>query len=110
VLAADLVRELRYDKDGCFWVDDSKGNNVVLLGNATKGTNRYGAKDAKDLEFVKAIIRRSPRRARSRASGPCATRSPSSGPAAAPSPGGRAVKRLAIAPVKSSADADFEEF
>ena len=31
-LAADLVRELRYDKTGYFWIDDAKGNNIVLLG------------------------------------------------------------------------------
>lgn len=30
-LAADKVRELRYGKDGYFWVDQSDGVNVVLL-------------------------------------------------------------------------------
>jgi methyl-accepting chemotaxis protein len=50
MLAADLVRELRYDKESYFWVDDSKGNK-------TEGTKRYGAKDAKGFEFIKAIIK-----------------------------------------------------
>ena len=41
-LAADKVRELRYGKDGYFWVDQSDGVNVVLLGNEVEGTNRIG--------------------------------------------------------------------
>ena len=44
-LAADKVRELRYGKDGYFWVDQSDGVNVVLLGNEVEGTNRIGTKD-----------------------------------------------------------------
>ncbi len=51
-----LVRDLRYDKEGYFWADDSKGNNVVLLGNATEGTNRYEAKDTKGYAYVKSFI------------------------------------------------------
>jgi methyl-accepting chemotaxis protein len=27
-LAAGIVREMRYDKEGYFWVDDAKGNNI----------------------------------------------------------------------------------
>ena len=46
-LAADKVRELRYGKDGYFWVDQSDGVNVVLLGNEVEGTNRIGTKDVK---------------------------------------------------------------
>lgn len=45
-LGADLVRDLRYGKDGYFWVDTYDGTNVVLLGSATEGTNRMETKDA----------------------------------------------------------------
>jgi methyl-accepting chemotaxis protein len=56
-LAADLVRELRYDKEGYFWIDDDKGNNIVLLGNKTEGTNRLEAKDTKGFQYVKSFIK-----------------------------------------------------
>ncbi len=56
-LAADLVRELRYDKTGYFWIDDAKGNNIVLLGNKTEGTNRYEAKDTRGNLYMQSIIR-----------------------------------------------------
>ncbi|MDD3205220.1 MAG: methyl-accepting chemotaxis protein [Lachnospiraceae bacterium] len=56
-LAADQVREMRYGESGYFWIDQLDGTNVVLLGNATEGTNRMGAKDADGYEMVKEIIR-----------------------------------------------------
>ena len=34
---ADLLRQLRYDKEGYFWADTVEGVNVVLLGRATRG-------------------------------------------------------------------------
>lgn len=55
-LAADKVRALRYGADGYFWVDQSDGTNVVLLGNATEGTNRMGTKDVNGFEMVKDFI------------------------------------------------------
>ncbi|HUX39492.1 MAG TPA: methyl-accepting chemotaxis protein, partial [Rectinemataceae bacterium] len=56
-LAEDLLRNLRYGKDGYFWADTPTGDNVVLLGNkASEGKNRYGMKDVKGFELVKAII------------------------------------------------------
>jgi len=55
-LAATLLRDLRYGADGYFWADTPKGDNVVLLGGATEGTNRMGFKDVKGSEIVKAII------------------------------------------------------
>lgn len=55
-LAADLVRNLRYGTSGYFWVDTYEGENVVLLGNDTEGTNRMDAKDVNDYEYIKAII------------------------------------------------------
>lgn len=39
-IAADEVRQMRYGKAGYFWIDQSDGTNVVLLGSDTEGTNR----------------------------------------------------------------------
>lgn len=55
-LAADIVRNLRYGASGYFWIDTYEGENVVLLGNETEGTNRMDAKDVNDYEYIKAII------------------------------------------------------
>lgn len=56
-LSADLVREMRYNENGYFWIDTINGDNIVLLGNETEGTNRMNAKDASGYEMVKEIIR-----------------------------------------------------
>jgi methyl-accepting chemotaxis protein len=55
-LAADLVREVRYGDNNYFWIDTYEGQNIVLLGNETEGTNRYELKDVNDFYLVKAII------------------------------------------------------
>lgn len=55
-LAADTVRQLRYGDDGYFWIDQSDGTNVVLLGNDTEGTNRLDTKDVTGFEMVKDFI------------------------------------------------------
>lgn len=55
-LAADTIRQLRYGNDGYFWVDQSDGVNVVLLGNETEGTNRLDTKDVTGFEMVKDFI------------------------------------------------------
>lgn len=57
--AADSIRNMNYGKDGYFWVDTSKGINVVLLGNATEGTNRMEAKDTNGFAYVKALVEHS---------------------------------------------------
>ncbi len=54
---ADLLRELRYGNGGYFWADTYDGENVVLLGSATEGTNRMETKDADGYQMVKEIIR-----------------------------------------------------
>lgn len=54
---ADLLRELRYGEAGYFWADTYEGDNVVLLGGETEGTNRMNTKDAAGYEMVKEIIR-----------------------------------------------------
>ena len=53
---ADMLRELRYGDSGYFWADDTEGNNIVLLGSDTEGTNRMGTKDGNGYEMVKDII------------------------------------------------------
>ena len=37
LLAANLVREMRYGESGYFWIDTYEGDNVVLLGSDTEG-------------------------------------------------------------------------
>ena len=54
---ADLLRELRYGNGGYFWADTYDGENVVLRGSATEGTNRMETKDADGYQMVKEIIR-----------------------------------------------------
>lgn len=56
-LGADLLRAMRYGEGGYFWADTYEGDNVVLLGNETEGTNRMEAKDANGYQMVKEIIR-----------------------------------------------------
>lgn len=56
-LGADLLRQLRYDKEGYFWADTPEGINVVLPGSETEGTNRYNSKDAKRELFIQEIIK-----------------------------------------------------
>ncbi|MCR5580059.1 MAG: cache domain-containing protein [Pseudobutyrivibrio sp.] len=55
--AADYVRDLKYDDgNGYFWIDTSKGDNVVLLGRDTEGTNRYDAVDPNGVKYIQEII------------------------------------------------------
>lgn len=54
--AADVIRNATYGQDGYFWVDTSQGDNVVLLGNATEGTNRFNATDNEGFSYIKAFI------------------------------------------------------
>ena len=56
-IAADEVRQMRYGETGYFWIDQSDGTNVVLLGSDTEGTNRMETEDAKGYKMVKEIIR-----------------------------------------------------
>lgn len=55
-LAATEVRAIRYGEAGYFWVDESDGTNVVLLGNDTEGTNRIDAKDNNGVPYMQGII------------------------------------------------------
>src|SRR6056297_21926 len=55
-LAADITRELRYGDDGYFWVDTSEGQNVVLLGGDSEGTNRMDLQDVNGKYLIQEII------------------------------------------------------
>lgn len=55
-LGADLLKALRYGKEGYFWADTADGTNVVLLGKDTEGQNRYNLKDAKGKLLIQEII------------------------------------------------------
>jgi methyl-accepting chemotaxis protein len=55
-MAANYIRDLRYDESGYFWVDDSKGTNVVLLGRDVEGKNRMELQDIKGNYLIKDIV------------------------------------------------------
>ena len=57
-LAADLVREMRYEGDGgYFWVDTYEGVNVVLLGRSNvEGKSRIDSVDPSGRHFIKEMI------------------------------------------------------
>ena len=56
--AADLVRELRYDDGaGYFWIDTTKGVNVVLLGREeTEGNSRIDSVDPNGVKYIQEIL------------------------------------------------------
>jgi methyl-accepting chemotaxis protein len=56
-LAADLVRELKYDGEEYFWIDTKEGDNIVLLGKEVEGTNRFDLKDANGDYLIREIIK-----------------------------------------------------
>ena len=53
---ADIIRHMRYEGNGYFWVDTSNGTNVVLYGSKTEGTNRYNFQDIKGKYVVQEVI------------------------------------------------------
>jgi methyl-accepting chemotaxis protein len=55
-LGADLIREVKYGEGGYLWIDTVEGDNVVLLGGAAEGKNRYDLKDIKGKYIIKEII------------------------------------------------------
>ena len=54
---ADLLRTLKFGKDGYFWADTSDGTNVVLLGKDAEGKNRLNLQDAKGKYLIQEIIK-----------------------------------------------------
>lgn len=56
--SADIIRELKYnDGAGYFWVDTSKGINVVLLGRDTEGQSRWDSVDPNGTYFIQEMIK-----------------------------------------------------
>ncbi|WP_378954335.1 methyl-accepting chemotaxis protein [Pelosinus sp. sgz500959] len=55
--AANLLRELRFDKEGYFWADTPDGVNVVLLGRNVEGKSRINDKDANGTFMIQEIIK-----------------------------------------------------
>ena len=55
-IAADEVRQMRYGESGYFWIDQSDGTNVVLLGSDTEDKpHRQKPKD--EIQIVKEMPR-----------------------------------------------------
>lgn len=55
-LGADLLRNMKYGKEGYFWADTVDGINVVLLGKDTEGKSRLDTKDVNGKYIVKDIL------------------------------------------------------
>ena len=56
-LGAELLRGLRYGKDGYFWADTTEGVNVVLYGRKdVEGKSRLELKDFKGKSLTKDLI------------------------------------------------------
>ena len=56
-LGAELLRALRYGKDGYFWADTEEGVNVVLYGRKdVEGRNRLEDKDQKGNFYIKEFM------------------------------------------------------
>lgn len=57
IIAADMVRNARYGEEGYFWIDDTKGNNIVSMGDEeTEGTNRLDLEDVNGQYIVKDLL------------------------------------------------------
>lgn len=53
----EIVRGIRYDGDGYFWIDTFEGVNVLLPPNPSiEGTHRFDAQDVKGHYFIREII------------------------------------------------------
>ena len=57
-IAADLVRDLRYDDGkGYFWIDTADGVNVVLLGRDVEGKSRIDLVDPNGVHFIQEMLK-----------------------------------------------------
>ena len=57
-IAADLVRDLRYDDGkGYFWIDTADGVNVVLLGRDVEGKSRIYLVDPNGVHFIQEMLK-----------------------------------------------------
>ena len=55
---ADLVRQLRFQKEGYFWIDTSDGINVVLLGKPIEGKSRIDLRDKNGTYIIRELIKK----------------------------------------------------
>ena len=56
-LGADLLRELRYGKEGYFWADTTEGINVVLYGKKdVEGKSRLDHKDRNGIFYIRKFL------------------------------------------------------
>lgn len=56
-LGADLLRELRYGKEGYFWADTTEGINVVLYGKKNvEGKSRLDHRDRNGIFYIKKFL------------------------------------------------------
>lgn len=55
---AEVIRNLRYEENGYFWVDSSDGTNIVLYGSEIEGTNRYDFQDMNGKYVVQEVIKK----------------------------------------------------
>ncbi len=53
---ADVIRNIRYGENGYFWADTVEGDNIVLYGSETEGTNRYELQDSNGKYIIKDLI------------------------------------------------------
>ena len=57
-IAANLVRDLRYDDgEGYFWIDTADGVNVVLLGRDVEGKSRIDLVDPNGVHFIQEMLK-----------------------------------------------------
>lgn len=57
VTIREMVRNIRYGENGYFWIDDSKGNLVLLPPKPEQeGTNRYDLEDVNGYLLIQNII------------------------------------------------------
>jgi methyl-accepting chemotaxis protein len=55
--AADIIRGMKYGKEGYFWIDTTKGMNIVNLGKSTEGNSRWDSKDSNGVYYIQEIIK-----------------------------------------------------
>lgn len=55
-MGAELIRNIKYGKDGYFWIDSIDGTNIVSSVRKLQGTNRINLKDADGKFIIKDFI------------------------------------------------------
>lgn len=58
LIVKEMVRNTKYGENGYFWIDDSKGNNILLPPKPEQeGTNRYDMVDVNNYPLIQNIIK-----------------------------------------------------